>query len=104
MQEIQTKGLQNLSDKEREIANNLLNEYYPKIQRRIKNIMALLVNFKEYKKEGKQKKYSINVKVKFPGGIFEINATDWELKRTLHKALNKIQEKIEHRLHSSDQK
>ena len=63
MEPIQIKGTNILTEDEKKLANKLLNEYYPKIQRQIKNIISLQVHIKEYEKNGKRKKYSINVKI-----------------------------------------
>lgn len=86
-----------LNDKEREIADKLVKEYYQKIQRKIKNITSLKIYIKEYGKEGKGKKYSIDVGVVSPGDIFKAKAFDWDFARALHKVLNKIINEIEHK-------
>lgn len=103
MQAIEIKGVELLDDKEKETANQLLNEYYPKIKIKLKNILSLKAHIKEYHKEGKRKKYSIHVEAIAPAKIFEASAFDWDFARTLHKAMNKIMNEIEHRLHISNQ-
>ena len=100
---IQTKGTELLEEKEKQITNKIIDEYYPKIQRQFKNLTSLTINFKGYKKQGKNKKYSINIKAIAPTKIFEANASDWNLTRTLHKVMNKLKAEIEHKLHVSEQ-
>ena len=103
MEPIQLKGIENLTDEEKKLFDKLLNEYYPKIQRKLKSIIFLQIHVKEYKKEGKRKKFSINVKVINGTEVFEANAHNWDFARTMHKVLNKIETEIEDRFHSSEQ-
>ncbi len=103
MQPIQIKGIDILTEQEKRLANKLLNEYFPKIERKIKNIISLKVHIKEYEKEGERKKYSINIKIINSTDVFEANAYNWDFARTMHKVLKKIENEIENRLHSSEQ-
>mgnify|MGYP001595894137 CR=1 FL=1 len=104
MNSIEITGIEILTEKEKEVADKLLKEYYLKIQRQLKKIISLKLYIKEYKKEGKGKKYSINIEVIAPAPkIFKANAHDWDFARTLHKVLNKIINEIEHELHVSEQ-
>ena len=103
MEPIEINGIDILTEEEKRLANKLLNEYYPKIERKIKNIISLKVHIKEYEKEGKRKKYSINIKVVNSTDVFEANANNWDFARTMHKVLNKIENEIENRLHPSEQ-
>src|SRR3989344_1832916 len=59
-EQIQVKGIELLDEKEKKIADKLLDEYYTKVQRKIKNLTSLKIHIKEYNKDGKRKKYSIN--------------------------------------------
>ena len=103
MELIKIKGISLLTEDERRLADKLLNEYYPKIQRRIKNVVFLRVHIKEYEKDGARKKYSINIKAINSTDVFEANAYDWDFARTMHKVLNKIENEIENRFYSSNQ-
>lgn len=100
---IHAKGVKILNEKQKQLVNRLLNEYYKKIQRQLKNETSFEVHVKNYEKEGKAKKFSINIKAVAPTRIFEANASDWDLARAVHKVLNKILNEIEHRLHASEQ-
>jgi len=100
---IHAKGVDLLTEKEKQLTNRLLNEYYVRIQRQIKNLTVFSFDLKEYKKEGKAKKFSVHIRVEAPTRIFEADYADWDLARTIHKVLNKLMNEIEKRLHSSDQ-
>jgi len=100
---IHAKGVDLLNEKEKQLVNRLLNEYYSRIQRQIKNLTSFNFDLKKYEKEGKAQKFSIHIGVEAPTGIFEADYADWDLARTIHKILNKLMNEIEKRLHSSDQ-
>lgn len=101
---IDITGIENLTEEERGIADKLLNEYYSKIQRLVKNVLSLKVNIKEYDKNGKKVKYSINIEVIFSGKTMSSSSWDYDLARAIHKSMIKIENEIEHRFHSSEQK
>lgn len=103
---ISVRGIENLSEEQKKLVDKLLEEYYNRIQRQLKNITSLEVYIKEYKivgKENKEKKFSIHIRVMSSTKNFEGDASDWDLAKTLHKALNKIMNEIEHRFHPSEQ-
>jgi hypothetical protein len=103
---INLKGVEMLSEKEKQLTNRLLNEYYKRIKRQLKNFTSIEAHIKEYEKPGKDKKarkFSFHVKAIAPTQIFEGDASDWDFARTLHKGLNKLMNRIEGALHSSDQ-
>ncbi len=105
MKEVEIKGLELLDEKEQETAERVLKDYYPKIQRTVKTPLSLKVHIKEYKKEGKGKKYSINAEARFSGiKLLSSSSWDWDLARAIHKALIKLETEIEHKFHVSEQK
>ena len=62
-----------------------------KLQRQVHNEFGLTVHIKEYKKEGKQHKYAVNLKVDYPGQI--ISSTKgwrgtWDIETALRKAFH----------------
>ncbi len=65
-----------------------------KLQRKIKNEFSLVVHLKAYGKDGKRQKYSVHLKVEFPGKIITCAQDDWNIETALHKtftnALNKV--------------
>ena len=86
-----------LTKEEREIAKKLLKEYYPKIQRMTKTPIKIKIDMKEYDKDGKNKKYSLNSKIIFSGKMLSSSAWDWDLARAIHKAMNKLENEAEHK-------
>lgn len=104
MKQIEIINKELLNGKEKAIADKLLDEYYSKIQRLAKNPLSLKVHIKEYDKEGKGRKYSINAEAIFSGGkLVSSSSWDWDLARAIHKNMTKIQNEIEHHYHISKQ-
>ena len=104
MEAIEVKGIEVLTPSQKRSTNKLLNEYYVRIQRQLRNFASLRVHIKAYEKEGSRKKYSIRAEAISPTRKFESNAHDWDFVRALHKGMNKVMSEIEHETHSSDQK
>jgi hypothetical protein len=101
--ELQAKGMELLSEKEKQIADKILKEYYEKIKRQVKKDFTFRINFKEYDKEGEKKKYSINAEV-LASKKFSASDYDWDFSKALHKVMIKLVNQIEHTFHSSEQK
>ena len=102
-EQIQVKGIELLDEKEKKIADKLFDEYYTKVQRKIKNLTSLKIHIKEYNKDGKRKKYSINAETVSSGKTFKANSYDWNFAATIHDVFNKILTQAEHAYHTSDQ-
>jgi len=100
---VEITNVEILDGKERETADRLIDEYYSKIQRMIKNDLLLKVHFKEYDKDGKKKKYSINAEAIFSGKMISSSSWDWDLARAIHKSMKKIENEIEKKFHTSEQ-
>jgi len=67
-----------------------------KLQRAVNNEnFALHVHLKRYEKDGSRCKYSINMRVEFPGRIVSISQDDWDwrtaVRKTFANAKNKVQ-------------
>ncbi|MAH02021.1 MAG: hypothetical protein QF798_02265 [Candidatus Woesearchaeota archaeon] len=104
MEPIQITGIKDLDEMEIESVNRLANRYYSKIQREIKNITSLTVHIKSYEKQGREKKYSVHVKVIAPTRIFVSTKTsDWDLEKALHKSFRDVIREMQHSLHTDDQ-
>lgn len=104
MEPIQIIGIKDLDEMEIEAVNRLANRYYGKIQREIKNLTSLAIRIKSYDKEGREKKYSIHVKVIAPTRIFvSTKAFDWDLDKALHKSFRDVIRQLHHSLHTDDQ-
>ena len=96
MEKIQYAGLDDLNAFEREILDKIAPQYYEKYTRYLQNEVSLKIHLKSYSNEGKQKKFSINIKVSAPTKIFESSAADWDFSRTLHKSFKDIENQLEH--------
>ena len=104
MEPIQIIGIKDLDEMEVESVNRLANRYFGKIQRQIKKINSLAVHIKSYDKEGRQKKYSVHVKVIAPTKIFVSTKNhDWDLNKALHESFRDVIREMQHRLHTDDQ-
>lgn len=101
---IEIVNIKLLNEKERDIAEKLLEEYYKKIQRLVKNPLSLKVHIKEYDKDGKKRKYSLNVEAIFSGKILGSSDWDYDFARAIHKTMTKLENEIEKRFHISEQK
>ena len=107
---IHASGTSAITEKQKQLINRLLNEYYQKIQKQLKNEVFLEINIKLYEKAGKpatkpgkSNKFSIHIRIDSSAKTFEADYADWDLARTIHKVMNKIINEIEHNFHSSDQ-
>jgi len=104
MEPIQIIGIKDLDDMEVEAVNRLANRYYGKIQREIQNITSVVVHIKSYRKQGRQRNYSVHVKVMAPTRIFVSTKThDWNLEKSLHQSFGDVIREIQHSLHTDDQ-
>jgi len=101
---IHITGIETLNEKQKQLVNRLFNLYYKKVKRQLKNEVSFEVHIKSYEKEGKANKFSINVRVVVGREVFEANADDWDLSRSIHKVMKKIMSEIEHKLHVSNQR
>lgn len=102
MEEIEIQNVEILTPEEKESAEKILNDYCKKIKRLVKSDLKLKVHIKEYNKEGKRRKFSINVDLHFSRRRLKSDAADWDLTRTLHKSMIKLQNEIEHEFHVTD--
>ena len=112
VEKIQLKGEESLSEGEKFQLNKVVNHYYDKIGRNVKNDFMILVKIKAYEKAGKgkkdedchkSKKFSIQVQIKTATRKLDSSAADWDLNRTLHDAFKKMLTEIEHKFRNSEQ-
>jgi len=115
MARINLKGIEELKKDERFQLNKIVNSYYDKIVRSLGDgeDLELNIKIKVYQKSGKgkieenshkKKKYSVQIQVKNSIKNLDSSASDWDLNRTMHAALKKVLEEIEHRFHISEQR
>lgn len=103
MADIEIIGIKLLNEEEKKIGNTLLEEYHKKIQRLIKNPLLLKVHIKEYDKDGKKSKYSINTEAVFAGKMIESSSWDYDFARAIHKGMKKIENEMEKKFKVSKQ-
>ena len=103
MVSLQTIGFEILTEKTKSEFQKLWEEYFKKIEQKLKNLESIRIHLKEHNHYGKTK-FSIHVLVSYSGKSMDAEADDWDLKRTFHKVFNKIENEIEHTFHVSDQK
>lgn len=103
MEPIQVIGIELLDDMEKAVTNKLVNEYYQKIFRELKNVTDVTVHIKAHSKGGKRKKFDIRIKAIAPTRIFEAQESDWDLARTLHMVFKNMEREIQHKLRTDSQ-
>ena len=89
-------GLKNLTNIQQKEVKDILNYQYEKIHRLIRNITNLIITIKVYDKQGKANKFSVHIRLESPTQQFTSNASDWDLNKTLHKAIGKVINEIQH--------
>jgi hypothetical protein len=110
MANLQVKGVENLSEAEKEEVNRIVEGSYDKIKRKTKVDFILEVVIKVHSKgilkenNGKKKHFSIKAKVSGMVRSFESGGDGWDLNKALHKALNALATEVEHTFHSSEQR
>ena len=106
MEKLQVRGLEILNDSEHQDFNRLLEKYYEKIKRSIRNDFYIKISIKNYSKiqENKEKRKRFGIEVEISGEIPRVHASDvdWNLNKALNKVFNKILIEIEHKFHISD--
>ncbi len=76
--------------------------YAEKLAYLVKNELNIALHFKEYKKKGKQHKFSIHARAIFPGGtVASGNAHDWDIRRAVHKAFRDLEHQLRSRFKKS---
>ena len=110
MERVELYGIDNLKKQEKYELNKIVNKYYDKIKREIKNEFTIKISIKEYATSGngkkddkKKKKYSIKIKILTSTKNLESHYASWDLNVTLHKVFKKILEEIEHIFKVSEQ-
>lgn len=92
---IQFIGLNSLEKKESDVVRGLAVEYYDRILRDLPQAL-LVLNTKIYDQEGK-KKFSLHARINAPGIVLVTEAADWDLRRTVHKVMKKMERELQHK-------
>ena len=97
------KGEEYLTEDEKEKVNQISQAYFDKISNHIKDIEEFEVHLKCHKKEGNTKRYVLGIRIVADGQDFDSEVEDYNLNDGIKKAIVKIQNEIEHKIHKSDQ-
>jgi len=89
-------GIKELNVIERFRLVSLSKSYYRKLRRFLEKADVIL-RIKKYKGDGKQKKFSIHIRVNAPRLLFTSQSVDWDLKRSIHKNFKKLLKEIENK-------
>ena len=101
---VQFKGLVNFNTLESETIKKLARQYYDKLLRDLKDA-KLVLDLKKYDSEGKRTKYALNSRVESGTTVVLITkASDWDLRRTLHKLFKKLERELQHKYKLKGQK
>ena len=106
MERVEVKGLDEITSADKYQFNKIVNSYYDKMVRVLKNEVALKVSVKEYETPGKAekvRKYSITADARTAAGKITADNADWDLNRALHGALKALLGVVEKKFRSSDQ-
>ena len=110
MERVVLKGIKDLKENKKYMLNKIVNNYYNKISRMLKNDFTLKISVKEYatagkgkKEDKKTKKFSIKAQVLGVARNLETHDADWDLNRTTHSVLKKMLKEIEHQFRVSEQ-
>jgi hypothetical protein len=100
MENIQFIGLKEIDPVDQVMVRKLCSEYYPKIDRALKNLRSVVVHIKPYTKGGARPKYSMHVRAIAPTRIFETDkVAAWELSKALRMAFDDLEKEIRHAFH-----
>jgi len=107
MVDIQIKGIELLSETEKQDVQGIVNNSYDKIKRKTKVDFIFKLAIKTITKEGekkdKRKHYSIQANISGEVRPFEASSEGWDLNKVLHKVIEKLENQAEHAFHYSDQ-
>ncbi|MBI2665542.1 CBS domain-containing protein [Candidatus Woesearchaeota archaeon] len=71
-----------------------------KLQRGIHNDFSMTIHLKEYGKEGQRHKFSIHMRLEYPGKLITSSQDDWDIETALRKAFNNAKNEVSNRLRS----
>jgi hypothetical protein len=102
---IQFIGVSDLDNLERDAVEGLTSEYHEKIKRELHNNVSMAVHVKTASKhehnEATRKRYTVKVRVDYPGQIIEGHVDDeWELPAAMHKVMTDVYNQVRNRHHT----
>jgi len=95
---IRLTGIKKTNLEPYQVANikKILNDQATVFSRWLKNEFVLRVDVKEYKKDGKRHKWSVMMKLIFPGRMIQGDEHDWDIETALRKAFNNVKKQVKH--------
>lgn len=91
-----------LNEDELSVAQRVVTAHSKKMERLLPG-HKLVVKFSKKDVTGKRARYVIRCRIDCPSCIASAQAEDWELARTLHKVLDKIDHELEHKFKKNSQ-
>ena len=95
-------GIKQFDDFEQTTITTLCTRYMEKLERDLPKEFKLAFHCKLHKKQGKQK-YSFHGRVNTPNFLFSSEASDWDLRRTVHKVMKKLERELQHKYKTEGQ-
>ncbi len=103
MGEVQYIGLKDFTSEESSDIKKLSLRYLEKLEHHdFPSRVHLALRCKKYSREGKPK-YSFHGRLDCPSLLLTSQASDWDLHRTLHKVMQKLEREFQHRFKTEGQ-
>ena len=103
MENVQFIGLNKFENSEKVIINEITGKHLNKINRLVTNYL-LIIKVKKHsianKKLDEAVNYSLHAKIELPSIFISASYSDWDLKRTVHKTLEKLENELKHKFKS----
>ncbi len=106
MHKLQLNGLEVLTPIEQKAVTSIAEKAADKFDRELNNDFLLKLTVKQSGavKDNPDKKKKFSVKAELSGPImFESSAEEWDLKKSVHSAIEKLDYEIEHKYHTTNQ-
>lgn len=107
MESIEIKGIEGLSESEKQELNKEIETYKEKIKWKTKSDFVLKLDIRSYNKspenKTKSKRYTIRAEIKGQTQTFEASVEEWDFNKAVHKIFDKLINEVEHKYHSSEQ-
>lgn len=102
------KGSESLSNEESAELNSLIEHYEDKILWKTKGEFSIVITIRIHNKnpenKDKRKHYGIHLEITGESHTFEAIGEDWNFRKAVRMAFEKVQLEIEHAYHSSEQR
>ena len=89
--------LKKLDDVESSVLQNLVEEYAEKLDRKLHPDAVLVVQVRKHDIEGSRNKYSFHTRIEAPDVIFTAEEDDWDLKKAVHKVMQNLENRFQHK-------